>query len=74
MSQDDSQVVTCEHCRGRVLHSITCIEVAKQTPYAMVNDHGEVFYPDNLRDARHFATVEHARPLNLEQFPWKDEL
>jgi hypothetical protein len=75
MSQNDGhEVVICEHCGYDTLHSITCIEVAKQTPYAMVNNHDEVFYPDNLEDARRIATDEHARPLNPEQFPWKDKL
>jgi hypothetical protein len=76
LSQNDGhRLVICEHCRGYdTLHSITCIEVARQTPYAMINDHGEVFYPDGLEDARYFATAEHARPLNPGQFPWKDEM
>lgn len=46
------------------LHSITCLWEAWTQPHAMVNDHGEVFYPDNAEDAAHFAEHEGARPLH----------
>lgn len=40
------------------LHGIECMLVAADQPNVMVNDAGEVFYPDNADDAARFA-AEH---------------
>lgn len=45
-------------CFGKMAgrsHNIDCIAVAKTQPHAMVNDEGEVFYPDSPEDAAYFA-------------------
>lgn len=60
--------------RGRpgapVLHSITCMAEAWTQPHAMVTDDGDVFYPDNEEDARHFTEGFDARPLRPDVFPF----
>lgn len=45
------------------LHSIVCMGVAAAQPHAMVNDAGEVFYPDDPDDAAWFAEQHGAYPL-----------
>lgn len=60
----------CPHCGHAPLHSITCIVEARTQPHAMVNDHGEIFYPDDIEDALAFAREEGARPLNSGDFPF----
>ena len=35
-------------------HSITCIETAKTQPHTLINDDGDVFYPDDVEDADYF--------------------
>lgn len=46
------------------LHSITYMVTAVTQPHAMVNDAGDVFYPDGPGDAVWFAEHEGARFLN----------
>ncbi|HEY6115917.1 MAG TPA: hypothetical protein VI172_08165 [Candidatus Dormibacteraeota bacterium] len=46
------------------LPQIDSMSVASQQPNAMVNDAGEVFYPDNDEDARLFAAEHGARYIN----------
>lgn len=46
------------------LHLVTCPAVAAGQPQAMVNDDGEVFYPDGPEDADWFAAHHEARPLD----------
>jgi hypothetical protein len=46
------------------LHSITCMVVAATQPHAMVNDSGEVFYPDSEEDEAFFAEHHGARRLH----------
>lgn len=38
--------------------------VAAAVPYAMVNDGGDVFYPDNPQDEAYYAAEHGARPVN----------
>lgn len=38
--------------------------VAATQPHAMVNDAGDVFYPDSPEDAAWFAAEHNARPLH----------
>lgn len=45
------------------LPSIHDPAVAATEPHAMVNDDGEVFYPDGAEDAAYFAEHHGARPL-----------
>jgi hypothetical protein len=47
------------------------LDVALSQPHAMVNDSGEVFYPDGEEDARWFADEHGARPLNADAFPFR---
>ena len=37
------------------LHRIDCLTVAATQPGTMINDDGEVFYPDDDEDAAYFA-------------------
>ena len=46
------------------LPQIGSMDVARQQPHAMVNDEGEVFYPDSDEDARWFAAEHGARYIN----------
>lgn len=46
------------------LHSIVCMTVAADQPHAMVDDHGDVYYPDNEDDAAVFIEHHGARWLN----------
>lgn len=46
------------------LPRIDSIEVARQQPNTMVNDDGEVFYPDSDEDATWFAEQHGARYLD----------
>jgi hypothetical protein len=46
------------------LPQIDSAEVARHQPNAMVNDAGEVFYPDSDDDAHWFAEQHGARYLN----------
>lgn len=39
-------------------------------PNAMVNDAGDVFYPDSAEDADWFAWEHDARPLNPGGLQW----
>lgn len=54
------------------LHDIDCATVAETQPHAMVNDAGDVFYPDNAEDAQWFAREHGARPLRATGcgVPW----
>jgi hypothetical protein len=45
----------------QILHSH---DVAMTQPHAMVNDDGDVFYPDGPDDARHFVEHHGAWPLH----------
>ena len=51
-------------CMGRDTgHTIWCLAIAASQPHAMINDEGEVFYPDNDADAALFARYHDAYPL-----------
>lgn len=50
-------------CGGQDVHSLHCLAVAATQPHAMINDSGEVFYPDNADDADFFAREHGARPV-----------
>lgn len=51
-------------CMGRDAgHTIWCLLVAAAHPDAMINDDGEVFYPDSPQDAAWFAAEHDAYPL-----------
>lgn len=50
-------------------HRIDCPVEAASQPHAMINDAGEVFYPDGPVDARLFADEDGARPLDPGRFP-----
>jgi len=39
-------------------------------PHAMVNQYGDLFYPDSLEDAAHFAEHHPAWPVLPRSFPW----
>lgn len=52
------------------LHSIGCYVTAWTQPHAMFNMAGEVFYPDNDDDARHFAEGFDAQPMRPDVFPF----
>ena len=52
------------------LHDVDCLTVAATSPNAMINDAGDVFYPDNPDDAEWFAWEHDARPLNPEGLQW----
>lgn len=51
-----------------VRHSVTCLTVAATQPNAMIDDDGDVYYPDNPEDADHFALHYGARPLDPDGF------
>jgi hypothetical protein len=38
--------------------------------WAMVNDAGDLFYPDGPDDARWFVVEHEARPVDPALFPW----
>jgi hypothetical protein len=46
--------------------SVHSLEVAATQPHVMVNDDGDVFYPDSPEDAAYFAEHHAARPLHGE--------
>lgn len=46
---------------------VDCPTVAASQPHAMVNDAGEVFYPDGPEDAAYFAEHHGAHPIGPEQ-------
>jgi hypothetical protein len=62
--------VACTCHASTSLHGIDCHQVAAAQPNAMVNDVGDVFYPDNPADAAWFASEHDARPLNPEGLQW----
>lgn len=37
---------------------------------AMVDDNGQVFFPDNPDDARYIEAEHHARPAAPDRWPW----
>lgn len=39
-------------------------------PHAMVDQYGNLFYPDSADDALHFADAHHAWPVLPRSFPW----
>lgn len=49
------------NCSGR--HRIDCLTTAALTPHALVNNEGEVFYPDNDEDAAYFTEHHGAYPI-----------
>lgn len=55
---------------GPPAHRIDCLTQTVDQPHAMINDHDEVFYPDDREDARVFATEEGARPVRPDRFPY----
>jgi hypothetical protein len=62
--EPDSPVVCDCGAVGDGPHSITCATVAATVPYAMVDDAGQVFYPDSPIDAAAFAALHGARFLD----------
>lgn len=54
---------TCRAAAG-ALHSICCLISAATQPHAMIDDDGDVYYPDNPDDAQHFADAYGARMLD----------
>jgi hypothetical protein len=62
------------HNENNELLPIDCMAVASDTPHAMANDAGDVFYPDNEDDALWFADQHDARPLNQSKFPFSFSL
>jgi hypothetical protein len=52
------------------LHDVDCLKVAATQHNAMINDAGEVFYPDGPDDAAWFAREHDARPMHPEGLPW----
>ena len=53
------------------LHDVDCLKVAATQPHAMINDAGDVFYPDDASEAEWFAREHDARPLNPGGLQWK---
>jgi hypothetical protein len=53
------------------LPHINSLEAARSQPHAMVNDQGDVFYPDSEEDARWFAEEHGAWPLDAAAFPFQ---
>lgn len=49
------------------LPSVHSLAVAAQQPNAMVNDEGDVFYPDGPEDAEWFAREHGARPMTMTE-------
>jgi hypothetical protein len=45
-------------------------EAGRSAPNAMANDRGDVFYPDDAKEALWFAIEHQARPLSSGQFPF----
>lgn len=43
-------------------------------PHAMINNEGDLFYPDSADDARHFHVAHNAWAVLPLRFPWLDEL
>jgi len=39
-------------------------------PHAMINQYGDLFYPDGPDDARYFAQEHQAWPVLPKSFPW----
>lgn len=56
---------------GNPLPGVTSLEAAVEQPHAMVNEDGDVFYPDSAEDAAWFAREHAARPLNPNAFPFQ---
>lgn len=52
------------------LPKIGSAEVASTSPNAMVNDQGDLFYPDSPSEADWFATEHQAYPVNQATFPF----
>lgn len=52
---------------------IDSFEAAKDCPYAMINDYGDIFYPDNKEDGDFFATACGAWYINPD-WNWADEV
>ena len=50
-------------------HAVECLITAANTPHAMVNEAGEVFYPDSPEDALLFA-VDHGAEFLHSDFRW----
>lgn len=57
-----------ECCGSWGVHAITCMTVARECPYAMVDEQGDVYYPDNPDDADHFRDAYGAKPINAAEF------
>lgn len=53
------------------MERVESLDVAATQPHAMVNDAGDVFYPDGPEDAAEFAAEHGARFLN-PTFQWGD--
>ena len=66
----DAFTLACTCYAMTDLHDIDCATVAATQPHAMVNDAGDVFYPDNAEDAEWFAREHDARPLSPEGLRW----
>lgn len=52
------------------LPRIDSSEVAQVSPNAMVNDRGDVFYPDDATEALWFVIEHHAHPVSSGRFPF----
>lgn len=52
------------------LRAIDSIDAARDAPHAMIDEQGQVFYPDGPEDAAEFAEFHGARYLHPDGGDW----